>query len=76
MANFVIDTLDVLKEKIDLISNLIDIKTAFQIKSRRAAKKKEVKATAEKMDIPSPIDEDYASLKCSMQPIADSHKDY
>ena len=29
MINFVIDTNDKLKEKLDLISNLIDIKVAF-----------------------------------------------
>ena len=83
MANFVIDSEEALKEKIDLISNLIDIKTAFQIKSKRAAKRKEAKAKAEKekrekdkAEEASPIDEDYASLRCKMEPMAASHEDY
>ena len=35
MSNFIIDTLDKLREKMDLVSSLINIKTALQMKDKR-----------------------------------------
>ena len=74
MANFVIDSEEVLKEKVGLISNLIDINTAIQMKAKRLAKKKEAKV--KKIEEPNPIDEDFSSLKCSMDPIDPSGKEF
>jgi hypothetical protein len=47
MALFIIDSLDKLKQKMDLVSSLIDIKTALKMKTRKAkaAPKKASKAT-------------------------------
>ena len=39
MSNFIIDTNENLKQKMDLISNLIDIKIAYEVKNKSKKKK-------------------------------------
>ena len=54
MSNFVIKTHESLKQKLDLIQNLIDIKIAHKIVNPKAPKK----------STKNPLDEKYEALKC------------
>ena len=62
----------------DLISNLIDIKTALDIKnkSKKQYKDKSSGRTMKKILEESPLDTDYKNLNCSMDPLETSSKDY
>jgi hypothetical protein len=69
MALFIIDSLDKLKQKMDLVSSLIDIKTALNLKGG----KKRSNSKGQKMkqiDAVNPIDESYASLNCEIKSLA------
>jgi len=59
MSNFTINTIELLKQKIDLIQNLIDIKVAHKIVNP----KKEGKKTK------NPIDEKYEALNCDLKTV-------
>ena len=62
----------------DLISNLIDIKAALQVKgsAKQVHKDADSGRTMKKIEDEHPLDVSYASLKCSMQPIAASEDEY
>ena len=62
----------------DLISNLIDIKAAPQLKGSAKQVHKDAKSgrTMKKIEDEHPLDVDFASLKCSMEPIAPSEDEY
>lgn len=73
VMNFVIDTEVKLKEKIDLISDLSDIKLAFK-KSKLVGNKR--KQTKNPQDEPNPIDEKYENLHCQVQSLEESEADF
>ena len=56
MSLFTISTLDMLKDKLDLIQNLIDIKIAHTIVESKEEEKEMAKV--------NPIDENYSKLSC------------
>lgn len=57
----------------DLVSSLIDIKTAVSLRSRRAAKRaKQAKKEAAK----NPIDECYENLQCRIDAMEGSDAEY
>ncbi len=58
MSNFVIKTHESLKQKLDLIQNLIDIKIAHKLINP--------KAPANKKNAKNPLDEKYDALKCEL----------
>ena len=70
MINFVINTNDKLKQKMDLISNLIDIKVAYNLRS--TTKSKKVGLKKQKLD-PNPTDANYELLKCKIEPLESNH---
>ena len=65
MSNFIITTDQDLQKKMDLVSDLIDIKTAYSVKSKKTKAKKLVKVGS-KIELPNPIDEDFEKLNCKM----------
>jgi poly [ADP-ribose] polymerase len=74
MKNFKIDNTDSLKQKLDLISNLIDIKVAFSKKSTRS---KSNNLASKKTQLePHPTDSNYESLNCEINPLQSSDKEY
>ena len=70
MINFLIDTNDKVKEKLDLIQNLVDIQVACDI-AKEPAKKTKVGALAV-----NPIDINYEQLKCNMTTLKESEGDF
>ena len=78
MSNFIIDTHDKLKSKMDLVSSLIDIKTAFEVAghSKRWSGDKGSGRTMKKILEENPMDSDYNTLHCAMDPLDPSSKDY
>jgi hypothetical protein len=56
MSNFTINTHEILKQKLDLIQNLIDIKIATKI----------VNPTKPKKGAKHPMDEKYEALNCEL----------
>lgn len=74
MSNFVINTEERLKEKIDMISNLIDIKQVFSRK-KNSKNKREKKASTKNLE-PNPIDTNYESLKTKITSLSSSDKEY
>jgi len=84
MINFVIDNEDKLKQKMDLISNLIDIKAAVTKRETRASKKNngckaKGKAAEKEKKIelePNPIDENYENLNCDINVLDPKNKEY
>lgn len=67
MSNFTIKTLEMVKQKYDLIKNLIDIKIAHtMVKEVKQAKGPKV----------SPIDEKYLQLKCELKTLTAKDEDY
>jgi len=69
MINFVIDSEEMLKQKIELVSNLIDINTAVKLKTRKTKKVKT-------KQIPNPIDENYENLNCEIDPLEKESKEF
>ena len=73
MSFFVIKDLDSLKTKMDLVSNLIDIKAGQVIqekasKSADGLKLKKKKSSVKKNEkLPNPIDTTYENLKCKIK---------
>lgn len=63
MKNFIINTNQVLKEKLDLIQNLLDIKITHKIMNPKDGKKKKLK---------NPMDENYEKLKCKVKTLSDN----
>jgi hypothetical protein len=72
MINFIINTNDKLKQKMDLISNLVDIKVAYNLRSKDS---KKVGNKKQKLE-PSPIDQNYENLKCKIEALEKNHQDY
>ena len=70
MSNFVINSTEKLKEKLELITNLVDINTAFAKKSSGAAKKSDKKFK------PNPTDTNYESLNCDIEPLDPACSEY
>jgi poly [ADP-ribose] polymerase len=70
MINFLIDTNDKVKEKLDLIQNLVDIQVACDI-AKEPAKKTNLGDLAV-----NPIDINYEQLKCSMTTLKESEGDF
>jgi len=69
MINFVIDSEEMLKQKIELVSNLIDINTAVKLKTRKTKKVKT-------KQIPNPIDENYENLNCDIDSLEKASKEF
>ena len=67
MSNFTIKTHEILKQKLDLIQNLIDIKIAANI----IEEKKDVKGP--KVNL---IDQNYAKLNCEMKTLDSKSEEY
>lgn len=61
MSNFIIKSHESLKQKLDLIQNLIDIKIAHKIMNPKAAKKAK--------NAKNPLDEKYDALNCNLVPL-------
>jgi len=59
MSNFTINTLEILKQKIDLIQNLIDIKVAHKIINPKKPAK----------NAKHPLDEKYEALNCDLKTV-------
>lgn len=76
MSNFVIDSEVRLREKLDLISNLLDIKVAVEAgakkSTRQASSAKKAAVTLE----PNPTDTNYAALKCEIEALDPNHSEY
>ncbi|TNV79748.1 hypothetical protein FGO68_gene2208 [Halteria grandinella] len=67
MSNFTIKNLDMVKQKLDLIQNLIDIKIAHKIiKQGRKAKGPKV----------NPLDEKYAQLNCQLTTLKSTQDEF
>lgn len=64
MINFLIDTEDKLKEKMDLINNLKTIQDALEMLKTGEKPKPALKQVDLK---PNPIDENYKLLNCKME---------
>ncbi len=69
MSLFVIKTIEQVKEKYDLITALLDIQIATDIRNKsgnttNAAAKEESKGAIVKL--PNPVDTHFAQLKCSI----------
>lgn len=62
MSNFIIHSKVDLQKKMDLVSDLIDIKAAYTVKNDT----KKLKKKTSKDTVPNPIDEDFEKLKCKM----------
>ena len=74
MALFIIDSIEKLKQKMDLVSSLIDIKIALKLKKNtRANSKGQTMKTIEKSN---PIDDQYANLKCKIKSMEDTRDDF
>jgi hypothetical protein len=84
MSNFIINTEEKLKEKIDLINNLLDIKVAFNMRETRSLKRRaaaldnppavkgakgKAKAADKVEKQENLIDQNYADLKCKITPL-------
>lgn len=70
MSNFIINTKEMLQQKIDLIQNLIDIKIATKIiKGKKAEEKKKAAAV-------NPLDEKYDALNCDLKSLAEGSEEY
>ena len=81
MSNFIINTDQLLKDKMALISDLIDIKAAYSVKkgpkSTSLLKKKKTMKKAKKVnEEPNPLDEDFAKLKCEMDLLKKTDAEY
>jgi hypothetical protein len=71
MSNFIIKDMDKVKSKLDLISNLVDMKTVFSDKKASEAK------TPKKTDLqPNQVDSQYDSLNCDISPLEATDADY
>ena len=68
MSQFTIKTHEILKQKLDLIQNLIDIKIAHTIVAG-----KEKKAAGPKIN---PIDENYSKLNCQIKTLEDESEEF
>jgi poly [ADP-ribose] polymerase len=76
MSNFIIDTEDKLKQKLDLISSLIDIKVAYGLRKRNA-KPAEKKVGNKKIKLePSLVDQNYDALNCKIEALNKGDKEY
>lgn len=69
MSNFVINSTEKLKEKLELITNLVDINTAFAQKSTKLSK------SSSNLK-PNPTDTNYESLNCDIEPLSPSSSEY
>ena len=67
MSNFVIRTNDDLKDKMDLVQNLADIKIAQEMVDEEEKKQEEVKKGAPIPKKPSIEDENYSKLNCRVE---------
>ena len=72
MSNFVINSDDKLKQKMELVESLIDIKNIFKKKNTRSNSKGKKSTKLE----PNPIDDNYDALKCDIKPLEKKHKDW
>jgi len=66
MSNFTIKTLEMVKQKFDLIQNLIDIKIAANIVEQKVVKGPKV----------NPIDQNYGKLNCEMKTLDAKSEEY
>ena len=64
MASFIIRSEVDLQKKMDLVSDLIDIKTAYNVKSKKKAPAKKTKSKNSQPKLPNPIDENFEKLNC------------
>lgn len=71
MANFVINTSEKVKEKYDLIQNLLDIQVTHEIMDKGA----KAKAKEPRLKV-NPIDLHYKELNCQIQVIPTSSEEY
>lgn len=73
MSNFTINTIDKLKEKLDLIQNLVDIGIAKRIVGER---RKKQGAKAEDLPKTNPLDEKYDALNCKLTVVEKDSSDW
>lgn len=73
MAHFTIDTKEKLKEKLDLITNLVDIQVATNIVNLGKKKSKDADQSLPKVN---KLDQNYDQLKCKMRTLKDTEKDF
>jgi len=67
MSLFIIDTAEKLKQKLDLIQNLIDIQVAHDlIKDKPSVSKKNAKKEEKIKKLPNPLDSNFLNLKIKM----------
>lgn len=66
MSNFVIDDVTKLREKLDLIQNLIDIQVAHELMDKSKDEEAKDEKTESKPTIPNPIDLNFDQLKIKM----------
>ena len=76
MALFIIDSLDKLKQKMDLVSSLIDIKTALKMKGRKTRAASKTKTQKVEMEETNPIDDQYEKLNCKIKSVSSTSKEY
>ena len=82
MSTFIINTEKMLKEKMSLISDLIDIKTAYSVKAEPMLLRKKSSTNSKKgkkVEVElaqNPIDEDFEKLKCSFDLLSKSDGEY
>ena len=67
MINFIIDTQDKLNQKLDLISNLQDMKSVFN---------KKTESNKGKVEVKNPLDDNYEALQCEIVRLAQDHKEF
>jgi len=74
----IINNKDKLKQKVDMVSSLIDIQRAFNIQKGNmkmlAGNKRE--QSGKVVLQPHPTDQKYENLKCGLTPLSSSHPDY
>jgi hypothetical protein len=61
MSNFIIDSQEKVKDKLDLIQNLTDIKIAHKMLNPKKPKEKKLKV--------NPYDENYEKLNCKIESV-------
>lgn len=71
MSNFVIDTLDKMRDKFYLVQNLIAIQDAHQMMKKDEKPKSKVQTT-----LPNPIDKNFAQLNIDMQTLPKTSDEY
>lgn len=65
MSKHIIDNMDKLKQKADLVASLTDIAVAFKASTRAKTNKRQ--KTEKSVKVANPIDSNYDALKCNIK---------